>query len=254
MRLSANKKTILIIIAGLLLVLSLNFFQKEVRGFFYSFSSPIQKSFWGAGSGVSGFFESIFNAGNFRKENKELNFRIQELLYLQNSLNELKEENETLREALGLGLSEEFRLELAEITGKEADRDVILINKGSEDGILRDLLVVTSQKVLVGRVAEVYKNNSKVLLISDKESQLEAEISGRKVHGLLKGLGSSGVILDLIPAEEKIEEGDLVVSGDFLIGLVKKVKKIDVSPFQQAEVSAFLNISDLEKLFIVLAF
>ncbi len=104
MKLSANKRTILVVIIGLSLVLSLNLFQKEVKGFFYSISSPIQKSFWRARDNVSVFFEYIFRAKNLKKENEEFNLKIQELFSLQNSINELEEENKTLREALGLGL------------------------------------------------------------------------------------------------------------------------------------------------------
>lgn len=252
MKLSSQKKTILFIIIGFFLVLSLNFFQNEVKGFFYSFSSPIQKSFWGAGSGISDFFESIFNINDIKKENKELNFKIQEMFALQNSLDELEEENKILREVLELGLKKEFRLELAEVIGKDSDKDIILISKGSEDGISKGLSVITSQKVLIGKIEEVFQNYSKVLLISDGASQFQAGISGTNADGLLKGLGSSNILLDLVSMEEEIKEGDLVVSGDFLIGLVGAVKKTDASPFQQAEVLPFLKISDLDKLFVVL--
>lgn len=254
MKLSSNKRTIFIAIAGLLLVLSLNFFQKEVKGFFYSFSSPIQKSFWSAGDGISDFFESIFNVNNLKKENEELNLKMQETLALQNSVNELEKENKLLREALELGLEKEFRLELAEVIGKDSDKDAILIDKGSEDGISKGLFIITSQKVLIGKIEEVFQKYSKVLLISDESSQIQAKVSGSNADGLLKGLGSGRVLLDLVPMEAEIKSGDTAVSGDFLIGLVSEVKKTDASPFQQAEISSFLKISDLDKLFIVLEF
>lgn len=252
MKLSGKKRTILFIFIGILLVLSMNFFQKEVRGFLYSFSEPIQKAFWQAGDSVSIFFESIFNANNLKKENEEFNLKIQEMFSLQNSVNELERENKTLREALGLGLEKEFRLELAEVIGKDADKDVILIDKGSEDGISKNLFVITSQKVLMGKIEDVYRNHSKVLLLSDKESQLQGGISGTGIAGLLKGLGSGRVLLDIIPIEKKIQNGDLIVSGDFLVGLIKEVKKTDASPFQRASVSLFYKISDLDKVFVIL--
>ena len=254
MKLSASKRTILVVIIGLLLVLSLNFFQKEVKGFFYSLSGPIQKSFWGAGNNASDFLESILNAKNLRKDNEELNLKIQELFSLQNSVNELEGENKTLREALGLGLEKEFRLELAEIIGKDTDKETVLIDKGLEDGISKDLFVITSQKVLIGNIAEAYRGYSRVLLISDKKSQLQADISGTNISGLLKGSGNFKIFLDLIPREEELKNGDLVIFRGFLVGLVKEVKKADVDPFQQAEISPFFDISNLDKAFIVLNF
>ena len=157
-----------------------------------------------------------------------------------------------LREALGLGLRNEFRLELAEIIGKDADRNSIIIDKGLESGISEGLFVITSQKVLVGKIEEVHQNYSRVLLIFDKESFFEAKISGGGASGLIKGLGGSRVLFDLIPKDKEIKEGDLIVSGKFLIGSVKKVEKIDVNPFQKAEISPLLNISNLDEVFIVL--
>ena len=59
-------------------------------------------------------------------------------------------------------------------------------------------------------------------------------------------------MFDLIPKDKEIKEGDLIVSGKFLIGSVKKVEKIDVNPFQKAEISPLLNISNLDEVFIVL--
>lgn len=249
---SSQKRKIFTIIILLLIVFALNFFQKGAREFFYSISFPIQKTFWRTGGGAADFFEAIFQSQNLKKENEGLKLEIQELLSSQNYLKDLEEENKSLREALGLGLKDEYRLELAQVFGKDANKDSILIDKGSKNGISEGFFVITSQKVLVGKIREVYQNYSRVLLVSDKESSFEAKISGSNASGLAKGLGGSEVFLSLIPKDKEIKEGDLVVSGEFSIGLVKEVKKIDVNPFQEAEISAFLNVSDLNKVFIVL--
>ena len=55
-----KNKVLIITVIGILLVLSLNFFQKEVKGFFYAISAPIQKNLNQAGSNVSDFFSGIF--------------------------------------------------------------------------------------------------------------------------------------------------------------------------------------------------
>lgn len=236
------------------IVLSLNFFQQEIKGFFYSISQSFQKILWRAGDGTADFLGSIFRAGSLKKENEGLNFKIQELLFLQSSIKELEKENQSLRDALGLGLQKEFKLELAEIIGKDIGQDSILIDKGIEDGVEKGMPLITAQKVLIGNIGETYRSYSRVLLISDKKSQLQAEISGTNISGLLKGLGGFKFFLDLIPREQEVKNGDLIVFRGFLVGLVKEVKKIDVDPFQQAEVSPFFDISNLDKAFIVLNF
>lgn len=252
MKLSSGKRKILIIITALLFILSLNFFQKEARGFFYSLSAPVQKKLWEKGGETFRFFEAIFGASNLKKENENLKLKIHELLSEQNRLKDLERENKMLREALGLGIPDEFRIELAKIIGKDTNQNSILIDKGLKNGISKGLFVITSQKVLVGTIEEVYQNYSRVLPVFDKGNSFEAKISGSDISGLVRGLGGSRIFLDLIPKDKEIKEGDLIVSGRFLIGLVKEIKKIDVNPFQGAEVSLFLDIANLDEVFIAL--
>jgi len=254
MRPSVKRKNLSLAVIGFLLILSLNFFKDEARGFFYSISESIQKDLWENGGVSSNFFGAIFRAPDLKKENEGLKFKVQELLFQKNYFKDLEKENKMLREALGLGLRNEFRFELAEIIGKDADRNSIIIDKGMKSGISEGLFVITSQKVLVGKIEEVHQNYSRVLLIFDKESSFEAKISGGGAAGLIKGLGGSRVLFDLIPKDKEIKEGDLIVSGKFLIGSVKKVEKIDVNPFQKAEISPLLDISNLDGIFIVLDF
>ncbi|GAG21194.1 unnamed protein product, partial [marine sediment metagenome] len=242
MKFFAKKRKILIIIIGILVILSLNFYQKEVKGFFYLISSPVQKSLWGAGDRISDFFEAIAEIKELKKENEALKLKVQELLSENSSLKELRKENQTLREALEIGLRDEFKLVLAEVIGKDIDQDSILINKGSKDGLSKDLPVITQQRVLLGRIIEVYENFSRVLLISNKESSFDGEIPEKEISGVVKGRGSLKMYLDLISKDKEVKEEDLVVSSalggifpnGLLVGLIKEVKKSDLKPFQQA--------------------
>ena len=84
-----KKGQILIVLIGILVVISLNFFQKEVKNFFYLISSPIQENLWQGGSNISGFFEGFFKAAALEEENEELRFKIQELLAENIKLSEL---------------------------------------------------------------------------------------------------------------------------------------------------------------------
>lgn len=262
MKFSSKKTKILIIILGISLILSLNFFQKEVKSFFYLISSPIQKSLWRAGDRTSDFFETIAKIKNLKKENEELKLKIQELLSKNSSLKELKKENEILREALGIGLQEEFQLTFAEVTSKDVSQDSILINRGLKDRISEGMPVITQQKALVGKISEVYENFSRIILISNKESSFDAKVADSDIPVLIKGKGSLKILLDFVPQDKNIEEGNLIITTSLggiypkglLIGLITEVKKGDIKPFQQAEVSPFFNISNLENLFIITNF
>jgi len=254
----------IIIIIGLLLIFSLNFFQKEVKGFFYFISSPIQKTLWRAGDRVSDFFELITEIKNLKREKEELKLKIQELIAQNLSLKELEKENKVLREALGIGLEKEFKLSLAEVVSKDISQDSILINKGSKDGIANNSPVITQQKTLVGKIGEVYENFSRVILISNKESSFDAKISDPEndISGVVNGKGNLQLFLDFVPQEKEIKEGDFIVTtslgGIFpkglLVGQIGKVLRSDIEPFQQAKIRPAFDIRELETVFIITDF
>ena len=257
-----RKILILIIIFGLLLIFSLNFFQKEVKGFFYFISSPIQKTLWRAGNRVSDFFETISEIKNLKRENEELKLKNQELISQIVQLIELKKENEALKEALGIGLEKEFKLALAEVVSKDISQDSILINKGSKDGITENCPVITQQKTLVGKIDEVYENFSRVILIFNKESSFDVQISETDISGVVNGKGNLQLFLDFVPQEKEIKEGDFIVTtslgGIFpkglLVGQIGKVLRSDIEPFQQAKIRPAFDIRELETVFIITDF
>jgi len=260
MRILSRK--ILIIIIAVIIALSLNFFQKEVKGFFYFVSSPIQKTLWKTGDSVSDFFESITDLKNIKLENEDLKLMVQQLLAENAFLRELGRENKLLREALEIDLQKEFRLALVEVTSKDANQDAIVINQGSKHGISEGMPIITQQKTLLGKVSEVYDGFSLVMLISNKNSSFDAKVPDSGIAGVVRGGGSLKLHLDLVPKDEELNEGDLIISSALggiypegvLAGSVKSVKQSDVKPFYEADVIPFFDIKELESVFIILNF
>lgn len=255
-------RTLIFIISFILILFLLNFYKKEVKNFFYKISEPIQKFFWQAGINTSNFFETISEIKKLKKENEELKLRNQELLAQITALKELKKENEMLREALKLDLAKEFKFSLSQVIGKDIGQDFIVVNKGSEDGLSKNLPVINEQKILIGKVSEVYKNYSKVMLISNKESLIDGKIVEKEILGIIKGEEGNKVIFDYLQPEKEILEGDLIetsaLGGVFpkgiLVGQIQKIKKSDVQPFWQAEILPFFDSKNLENVFIILKF
>jgi rod shape-determining protein MreC len=274
------KRILLFSVLTVAIIIALNFFQKPVRNFFYLISAPIQKAFWRAGDKVSDFFETIAEIKNLKKENEILKSKIQSLTAENASLIELKKENESLRQALNLGLEKEFNFAFAQVTGKDISQDFLFIDKGLDDGISKGQPVITQEKILVGKISEVYKNFSKVQLISHKDSSFDGKILNSEIYpvrdyngeeeekreqisngvlGLVKGNGNFKVSFDLIPQDKEIKKGDLIVTtatgGIFpeglLVGEVKEVKRSDVEPFQKIEISPSFDINEINYLFIL---
>ena len=268
MKLDCKRKIAIISVLAAIFFLALNLtpFDKKIKNSFYLVSSPIQNIFWGAGVRASGFFEFIIEMKHLKEENEELKLQVQNLLAENEVLKDFKEENKMLREALGIGLEKEFQMALARVLGKDVAQDFILINKGAQDGISEGLPVITSQKALIGRIGQVYSNFSKVLLISHPQSSFDGKVTDSEVLGVVKGEGNLKVAFDFIPREKEIKEGDVVItsalggeralSGVFpfglLVGKVRRIERADPEPFYWAELSPFLNIGELEKVFIII--
>jgi len=256
------KKIIAVLVLLAIIVIVSNFtgFSKNIKNFFFLISSPIQKSFWQAGKNVSVFSAGILEVRILKKELDNLYFKNQELLSQIVAIIELKKENEILREALGLGLEKEFQLMLVQIISKDISQDSILINKGKKDGVLEGWPVITGEKVLLGRIGQVYSRFSEVILISNKKSSFDAKISDTEIYGIVKGEGKFKIYLDLIPKDKAIFEGkDVIITSalggvypqGLLVGEIKTISKSDTDPFQRAEITPFFNIKNLDYLFII---
>ncbi len=252
-----------IVIVGLVvIVLSLNFFPKEVKGFFYSFSSPIQQVFWKTGDGIANFFGAIINSKNLQQENEQLQLILQGLLAENSSLEEVQRENALLREALEIGLTKDFRLALAEVISQDIGQDTVLINQGAKDGVEKDMPVITQERVLLGKVTEVYGDSSRVTLISSEGSSFDAKVSDGTVTGVVNGKGRAKLAFDLVPKEETLKEGDLIVTTalggiypkGLLVGAIRKAQKSDTQPFYQTEISPLFKADELTSIFVILNF
>ena len=151
---------------------------------------------------------------------------------------------------------------MVDIIGKDIGQDSILINQGAKHGISQGMPVVTEQKVLLGKITEVYQSFSRVTLISDKDSSFDIKLAESGATGVIKGKGGLNLYLDLVSQEEEVKEGDLIVSSalgsiypkGLLVGFVKEVKQSDIEPFYEIEVSPFFDLQAISSVFVILNF
>lgn len=258
MRKSFPWNTWLFYILGFIaLFIILNVFSLGIRSAFFRFTLPLQSFFWEKGTGFSNFLDGIVQGGRFKKENVLLQERIEVLQVKLAEFGTLQRENESLRNALDIGLLQEFKLLGANVVGKEISRDVIFIDRGSADGIAKGMAVITPSRVVAGQVIETYEHSSKVRLLSDTESSFEASV--RDMVGVVRGMGRSQILLDLIPQDKDIQKGDVVVtshlgsvfSPNLPIGEIQEVGKNDAGTFQQASVRLFFDMSRDSLLFVI---
>lgn len=254
--------TLVLLIVSFLFLNLIPSFSENIKNFFYSFSEPFQEWLWEKSLKSSRVVEVVLEMGKIKDENEKLKQRIQELIHKEIKLEELIDENEFLRTALGLELQEDFDLTFAKIIGMDVGRGSLVIDKGSEDGVIFGFPVINQGKCLVGKISEVYEKQSKVQLLTSKESSFDVEVFEKDIYGLAEGQGDFRIILELIPREKEICVGDRIITSalggnfpqGFLVGEVREVKKSDIKSFQDAEVKPAFDIKDLDYLFIITNF
>lgn len=257
-----NPRLLIGIFILIILVVCFNFFSKGVRNFFYTIASPVQKIFWQAGNNSSTFFGALIGTNNLANSANELAIKNQELFQQKSATQNLSAENQVLRQALSLGLQKDFSMVYSQIISKDLSGDSILIDKGSADGISKNMAVISEQRILFGKISEVYKNFSKVDLITAKNFVVDAVVQGKVVYGAVKGSGNLAAYFDLISKDAGLEDNDTLLTsslgGDLpknlLVGLIENIKKEDTKPFQSAEIKPFFDLNIAESLFVITDF
>lgn len=187
----------------------------------------------------------------------------QELAELKRELlavEEIAQENHRLRALLEFKETVTLALEPARVVGRSASAwfRTIVLDRGSDHGVLTDSPVVTSAGV-IGRVYEVGPKASRVLLITDPSSAVDAIVQRTRAQVVVEGrLGATCRLLYLARGDDAAV-GDRVVTsglgGVFPKGLLLgEITRVDVTlgdVFQRAELAPSADFSRLEEVFIV---
>ena len=137
----------------------------------------------------------------------------------------------------------------------------ILLNKGSNDGVTRNMPVVTAQG-LVGLTTEVTANAAKVLLITDASSAVNVRLQDSRAEGVLIGQESGELRLLYITLDVEMKPEDRIVTsglgGTFpagiVVGAVASVRRRTNDVAQEAEVQSAVDFNRLETVLIITNF
>jgi rod shape-determining protein MreC len=135
----------------------------------------------------------------------------------------------------------------------------ILINKGTTEGLRVGLPVLSDQGV-VGRIIETSWHASRVLLLIDENSNIDALIQRSRAQGILQGAGTAGCNLKYISRAENIQTGDVVLSSGLagvfpkglLLGAVTGISGAEGGLFQKIDVASAVDFSKLEEVLVLI--
>lgn len=137
----------------------------------------------------------------------------------------------------------------------------IIIDKGTDNGILKGMPVITDQG-LVGRVDAVMSGAARVQLITDSGSFVNVRLEKAEQDAILAGSPNGELTLDLLSQESQIEIGDIVLTSgigggfptDIIVGQIINTKKKDSDLFQTATIQPVVDFRTLKLVMVITDF
>ena len=205
---------------------------------------------------------------DLRQRNEELESQNANLLLENVRLGEIEAEAALLRDLLNFAQDHpSFDIRGAHVAGRVISEDpsnlqrYITLDVGSEAGITHNMPVVTDRG-LVGRISEVGSGWSRVLLIIDVSSSVNALTQSTRASGLVQGQADGSLAMRSIPQSDTVSVGDTIftsgLGGNFprqiLIGQITEVERKDYDLYQVASVQPTVDFDHLEAVLVITGF
>lgn len=227
--------------------------------------APMQQGLTAAGSGISHTVEEHTEKKKLLEENKRLEARVTELESRLTNTQLRENELDRLQELLDLSKDyDKYKTTGARIIAKGTSNwfSTFTINKGSADGIKRDMNVIADNG-LVGVVVSTGRHYANVRSIIDDDSNVSAQVADTEdqliVSGSLEGMQQSGMITfsGLRDEKNQVKSGDAVVtsniSSKYLPGiLIGYIGDIDDSSDDLTKSGTITPVADFTHLSEVL--
>jgi rod shape-determining protein MreC len=132
------------------------------------------------------------------------------------------------------------------------------IDRGERDGIKRNMAVITPDGA-VGKVIEVYRNTSQVLLLTDKDGGAGAMLVNSRTQGVVGGTGDPMMQMKFVANEQDVAVGEKIVTSgmdkifprDIPVGTVLEAKP-GQPPFKKIRVQPAARLDQLEAVIVLL--
>jgi rod shape-determining protein MreC len=201
---------------------------------------------------------------SLRQRNAELETQVSQLQAQLIEMQQRVNETEILAALVDFSRSNpESTYKAATVIGRDPSPFLhyIIINRGSNDEILRGMPVVTNQG-LVGRIDAVIADAARVQLITDPASAVNVFLQKADTSAILFGSVTGDMSLDMISQNATVESGDLILTSglgggfpsDLIIGQVITVRTLEFELFQQATIQPAVDFTRLEIVLVITNF
>jgi len=197
------------------------------------------------------------------QENQELHLRIASLELENERLRAGGEENERLRQQLGLPVYHARPMKAVEILSLSGEGLVTsaTLSAGRKGGVHEGDPVVTTDGLL-GRVNEVYPDLSRALLLTDPNVAVACEVESTGVLGVVRfnTVPKPRLVLTNVPLGDTVKVGERVVTSGLsqhfprglFVGLVSRVGADQSGLTQDIEIAPAARLSRIRHAFVLL--
>ncbi len=226
-----------------------------------SFIAPFQKITTSSISFIRDVWSHYFCLVAVKQENDKLKKALSRAIEKNNQFNEIEIFNLRLRRLLNFRKNMAGQALVAEVIGKDPSPwfKTIIINKGKSDGVERGLPVLMPEGI-VGQVIDASLHSSKVILVVDQISAIDALVQRTRARGIIKGDSTGQCFFMYVLRKHDIKVGDTIVSSGLdtvfpkglRIGKVSDVIKRNSGIFQEVIVTPYVDFEKLEEVLVVL--
>ncbi len=253
--------------AGMLLIVAVLIFAhargwlSPVEGGVAEIPRPFVIVFEDSAHGVKSFFGIFSSVRKLKQTNAQLQVQNVNLEEQIAGLQQDSLENQLLRQELNYRSTSNLTLVSATVIGRNPQgfNQEVTINQGAHDGIHAGNAVL-AQGVFVGKIVSVTDFTAKVLLVTDPQSSVDAQIGASGDKGVLDGSFGSGLTISMISQTSSINQGDEVLTAGLtdntpsglLIGTIGNVQSSKNQLLQNASVVSPIDLKNLTFLAVVI--
>jgi len=255
------QNVVIILVAVGLVALALGGYFNPVSNWFTRLTVTAQAWISGRYLAVVDFLTVPRDVASLRQRNAELEA---EVASLQTQIIELQQqvaETNVLSALLDFARANpSYSYQAAAVIGRDPSPFLryVIINIGSNDGVLPGMPVVTD-KGLVGRVDAVIAEAARVQLVTDAASAVNVRMQASNTEAMLTGSITGDLSLDMIPQDATVQVGDVVLTSglggnyppNLLVGQVVSVRKLEYELFQQAAIQPNVDFSQLQFVLVI---
>src|SRR5574342_600566 len=256
--------TIIFLVVGGIMALALGGYFSSGSNIFTTSLITVQTWFSSRFAALQDFLTAPRDIASLRQRNSELEAEVAELQAQVIQLQQEVGESQILAALVDFSrANHENQYRAAAVIGRDPSPFLhyVIINRGSNDGILRGMPVVTNQG-LIGRVDAVIADAARVQLINDPASSVNVRLQNAETEASLVGSVTGDVTLEMIPQDANVQPGDLVLTSglgggyppDLIIGQIVNVRSRDFDLFQQATGQPVVDFNRLEIVLVIVNF